>query len=429
MERRLSFGKIFLDWAVIIVETTYSLTIIRSFTFDSVFNNLNIGLVLFMMLAYLIRFGVSFKPIKEKKCRFLYLFLLVIYLVDVIQNLIHSDFASAGYAFFFMINTVLFYRYLYEIYIGSKSESILDNQIVKPYISICLLNIALVIIAAILIVLGIIDATSNPMPINTLIEDNVNKGVEYYYPGGLSIALSYSRIFSDAGVPVLTGLSHEPHVLLFLVIPSFFLLFGRVTSLLWKIVLIASYASVLFISTSTTAVICLVLVLLIDIIWNSVITHNKKFIFIVGIIILVVAIWGSGQLVEMMQAEMYRKIFEETGSLDYTANLLTYVVTPRGILGQGNFPKGFGMDIDGFQIGIVTFFLDIVFYCILLVNSIILILKKDIHFHYVGLASLYLLLHGLKLSVQLFSYPLFTFVIFLIGISFNYYRSKIISSK
>lgn len=401
------------DFAVIILQISRGLTIIGSGFDDILPIPYGIGWLCFMTLAYFIRFGTQSNYMQEKEKGIFKLF-FIIYFFDILQSLFLGN--SSGFVrIITLLYLYFFLKYLFALY---KDGGFDISVITRPYVGLSLYNVGVVLLSAILILMGVISPTSNQLSSNSLLYDNVVNGrTEYFFPGYLSVCTLNSRVLIDFGIPMLTGLSHEPHVFCMLILPSLFLLFGKRSSMLVKIGILLSYLLVMVVATSTTAFLCFSVVIIIEEIWSMLIGKNSKFqaFVIIGIIVFVVI---KGQLVSNLIVEM---MVERTtagsassGSMDYSAATLEYVVTPDSFFGSGNLPGGVGKKVLNSQIGFVTCILDLALYTWMLIMVFRNITSKNKYKHYVGMAVLYFSIHLLKLSYAIITYPFFLFMLFVI---------------
>lgn len=392
-----------IDYIVIIIQFGYHLSILSSF----IMMPYHIGITAFMALAYVIRFKRIADPFEFVLKSKLFVIFFIICLFDILQFIV-TDFGLGIGRAIITINFLLFVLYLDDIY-----KRLPDNEktaILAPYTVYGVYNVVTIILAAALIFFGVLSATSNPIALS-IMQDNIANESDYYFPGYLSVVIDINRVL--ANIPVLTGLSHEPHVLCFLVMPVAFLALGRIKSFVGRFIIYCAVVVLLIVSMSTTAITVFGIVILTEFIWSLGRTQKTSNILLMVIVIALAATYFVDVLSET-QLFMINKFDTNTGSLDYSENLLKYVVTPTGFLGTGNKGSGdFFVGADT-QIGFVTSFLDILFYIILCFKIVKLVLSKDNNTHYIGLACLYFALHLLKVSFLVFNYPYLVYVMFII---------------
>ena len=128
-----------------------------------------------------------------------------------------------------MFDMYLFMEYAYAVYDESRKKKINDiNSVFIPYEIFTVYNVVAVLLCAILLYVGVLNPYSNQLAPNSLTMSHyVNKGTIHFFPGFLSLTEGGMRGLISFNVPVLTGLSHEPHTLFLLIGPAFFLLLRR----------------------------------------------------------------------------------------------------------------------------------------------------------------------------------------------------------
>ena len=370
-----------------------------------------------MMCCYIKRFGLCFQFKKLMTRSFILVVFLLIYFFDIFQA-IFADPLSSLARLFCAINMFLFMAYVYNLIIYSNDNRISAIQkISRPYIYFALYNVVIVILAAFLIGAGIISATDNEIAVNSITRVDVEAGQVYYFPKYISIVTSNSRLFSLQGIPMVTGLSHEPHVLNYFLIPSFFILLSINKFQKYKFLVYGVMFITLLFATSTTVLVCLGLMFVIDSIWSIII--NRKLVNIIPMVLLVaVILYFGGTALELLQSEFIRKTVQDTDSMGYSQNILEYLLSPETLFGEGNAPRQFGYTMTTGNVGFVTFILDVSFFISILFCSLKLVFNRDSSIHYLGLASLYCILHTLKVPILFYSYPLYGFLL-LINVYFN----------
>lgn len=403
------------DAFVIIVQVTFLLSFVKVVTIDIIPFGYRINLLLFMVIVNLIRFkNISIKiPSILKSSSIFYIYCLI-FIFDVIQGAVFSDLGLAFARLMTFIDVLLFISYISKI--SNDKDSLLHNYL-KVYDIYGLYNVAAVLLCAILISLGVLSATDNPVGYNSLTYDNIeNNSTEYFFPGFLSIVNSSVRSLAVTGLPTFCGLSHEPHVLCFLVLPSFFFIQRKKMSVVLKTCIYVAYSMILLFTISTTAIAIFLSLIFIEIIWNTII--SRKYGMALIIIIFISFIFYVGRdFISLLLDEMIRKVTTETGSLEYSQAMLEYIISPHGILGNGNIVTGELTQILNNDVGFLTCILDLSFYIVFVVKTIKLVMSKDKGQHYIGLGLAYFAIHLLKVNILAFSYPYLAFMVFLLCLS------------
>lgn len=401
------------DWVFIILNITFYLSIIKVFTFDLIPTPPNITLFAFNLFSFMFNWKANMSFVTEIGKSVLLILLFLIYTFDVIQNIFINP-ESAVSRFFMLLSMLLFCAYLYNL-IG-KNKKYLTNVflIIKPYLLYSSYNVFIIILAGVLITMGILSPTSNMMSINSLTKVDVGSGQTYFFPGYISIVTESSRVLANWGIPMITGLSHEPHVVNYIILPSLFLLISNERTQKWRILIYATYVVVLFFAYSTTAIACLGFVLLIDSLWLFSLKRSFSSIIPLFIIVLIVIFGFGGTFYNLIVDEFIRKTITSTSSMEYSSAMIYYLTHPNSLFGTGNMP-GAIVEISSKDVGAITFLLDISFYGILIFSILKIVISKNKQAHYLGLACLYVALHSLKVNFMAFNYPYFVFVVFIVS--------------
>lgn len=413
MIRGKSIGLV--DYLVIIIQIGYHLSIVS----DWVVAKYNIGILVFMLITYLYRFRVLPINITVFSKNGLVSLFFIILLCDVFQSIFIDIGLFVGNVIF-TLNCLLFAQYLYNIF--NKLSMNEKYKLLHPYIVFGLYNVIVVIIAAILISTGLLNALSNPISAGVM-ENNIRiQDLHYYFPGYLSVLIDGYRVLES--IPILTGLSHEPHTLCFLIMPICFMSMQRVTKPLLRLLILFSFIAVMVISMSTTAIIVFSVMYAIEALWN--LGVSKKYSNIIVLLLLIVLVGKYfADLIDNTQFLMSSKIDTDTGSKAYSSNLLLYVVTPKALLGAGNMGVGDFFYGATNQIGLVTCVLDLLFYARLCLKVIRLVVSKNPELHYVGLGCLYFTAHALKVSFLVFGYPYLLFIVLIVDFLSGTHTKKV----
>lgn len=369
------------------------------------------------------RFGFKNRVLKIKGKSLLYVF-VSIYLVDAFQQLILGTFEGCLARLLQLFYIFLFMEYLYNIYLECNKKQKPFKRLTESYELFGIYNIVCVILCAFLLFIGIISPDDNPVKMNFLIKNDVETlGSNYFFPGHLSIAVSSMRALAQYNIPVLSGLTHEPHVLFYLIGPAFFLLLSRYANkTMIKIFLWLSILMVIFIASAATAIICFAVLLVINQIYNYTRGENKSrsTVLLIALIALSFYVISSGSEIlsetgNMLTEKTSTGVME--GSLGFSYCMLYYMFTPHALFGLGNVPGLSGLEVMDSEIGLVSCVLDVVFLVFLYVKAFKLCFSKDIKVHYWGMAVIYFLLHSLKNAYEIFDnqYLAFIFIFVLVA--------------
>ena len=410
----------FIDYVIIILEAVYFLSVLPSFTIDVILPLPHAtNLAVLMVLFYIIRFKGAFLLLRNIGKYPLIIIYLIIVFFDTLQNLV-MHFSTGIVVAVFFVNVFFFLEYLYSLSEECHKVRKPTVAVLAPYTLYSHYNVFVILFTAVLVVAGLLTVTAYPMPAIELIEDNVSLGQTYYFPGYLSVATQTNRIFEKDIVPMLTGLSHEPHVLALLILPSFFLSFTRQIKPIKKVLLYLTYLLVVVIGQSATAIAFFVVTIAIEFIWLFIVRKNYSSVIILALMALII-VFKAGSILDGITAMMMEKAGGDAisgeGSFGYTMQMLNYVISSTSLIGYGNYPTGAGFELVSCSPGYLTSFLDILFFLLFFVKSIMLLSHKEAYYHYVGLACFYFILHSLKVSFLVFHYPILTLMLFILVVT------------
>ncbi len=411
-------AKHILDMIVIVLNMTYRLSILGCFTIDLFPGDFPyLKLIVPLLAVYLLRFGAKFSFTAQIFKRHRYLsFWLIFFIFEAFQAIIISG--TIGF-FLNILYYLLMWEYLYGIY---KENSTLNgyDKICVPLECYTVYNCVVVLIAAVLIFSGVLNAFDNPVSdvFNVFKENHEHNHTDYYFPGYLSVCVPATNILAFLGIPILEGLSYEPHVLSYSIIPAWILLQASIKDKthIYKFISYFLLLSTVCISTSATAVICLIITIFFEILWYCLRKGDFRPLIVLFVFILLITLFLAPIYEELSEYLAY-KIGKEDGSRDYSESNLNYILYASDVLGRGIVNNHAGSELLNDNIGYISSLFIILLYIITVFKSIKLIVSSDVNLHYIGLACLYFWLHSLKLGIQAFSYPYFIFFIFIMAIS------------
>jgi hypothetical protein len=407
------------DVFIILFILTINLTIIQ----DIVFGNIPFAYRIFiniciLLIAFFIRFRR--RMFKIKYLPLMAVILCAIWVMDIVQLVIFRSSGLHITSLYILLTLYALYLYnsieYYTSFFSSYKKSF--EIIIRPYIYLSLFNVSIVILTFIFILLGVIQENSNPVEYS-LLTDNIQEGVDHFYPARLSIVSATQFRLSILGnVPVITGLTHEPHVLCFMIFPAlFFMLANQNLKKGIKYLIIAMFSFVGLISMSTTTFLCLIIVIIVHLLSNSLLRKRGYITLILAILFIIVGYSFFGTIFK--EAILFKTVIQ-TGSRDYSSNMLLYMLTPKSILGYGTVLVPQEIFSGNYQVGLISSFLLILFYLYFNINIITFIFSKNKVTHFLGLGLLYFSLHMLKLGNLIFEYP---FLIFIIVVPFAYCKN------
>lgn len=403
------------------METTYMISIVYCILFDGIPIHPYILLICTVLLCHIFRFGVKFSLfVVFKNSIIIYLFLLIL-LIDVIQNLL---FYESTMCFAILINAVLFLNYLTNCYLENRHRI---EFILKPYVYYSLYNVITSLFIVALVVLGI--SYQNNVVAFSIMNSNMTKAnVIYYFPYYLAVASNYH---SQMAFPVISGLSHEPNAIMYVILPSLFFISWHVQNKYYKLLIYILYVAMLVQTTSTTAIIFFSICIFIEAIWGYVVKKEKLIIYLSIILVLVFTFIIHDFLNDAYLLVNY-KVNRGDGSGETSAAMLTYLFSGDSLVGTGHFPPSYGLGLNkiGFGAGLIVGIMDLALFVLFVLQSIRLLTSRSVRFHYLGMGCLYYILHSLKVGYMIYWYPYMMFMIFLIEIAnMEYKKERVLMKK
>jgi len=402
--------KIF-DWIVVIFEITYSIAIPMHIFFITPIVKGMMALMFFSLFSHVIRFGFRFSIFSIKLRNWPLFLLILILLLDIFQAALLGDLNKTGYVGCLLLNNIFFLSYLNNL-LREKREF---DYALEPYLGYSLYNIFVIVIVTFLILAGFPWESNMLTDDIRVLEEDMAGGATYYFPYFLSIAADYHPIRIFGQLPGLSGLSHEPHIIMWIITPAVIMGFTNIKHKLIKTILIFVYIFIAVNSMSSMNLVCVLILVTFQAIWMTARSHNIwNLLFLTLLITLILFVFN--EILDTVFLQVISK-FESSGSKDYTSDMLKYIISFKGLFGYGNFPPSSGQYAVGESAGIITGLLDITLYVVLIYRSFILSISGEVKKHYLGLGFMYFLLHGLKLNYMLIIYPFFTYMIFLLCIT------------
>ena len=161
------------------------------------------------------------------------------------MNLVFGTFTGTyGYGMApFIFSNLTFYFILHNLFTNYKINFDIKTSlwlILRGYVYLSLISVVGVVIVFLLIkMFGFIPNINDIGETMNLFESNLrDPNFKYYFPYNLSVLMEYNEIrlpfFQEYGI--LTGLYHEPHIMTFLITPSYFILLGYIKAN-WKKIL------------------------------------------------------------------------------------------------------------------------------------------------------------------------------------------------
>lgn len=405
-----------IDWIVIIIMSTYGLALTGTYTIDVVSKGFPYNLFLFISFFHLVRFGLKFNFFFLLKKKTTLILFFLIYAIDVFQAGLFHTLDGTFRIFFISLTVFVFMSYLFNVYNFYKRRKCNGLEgVLRPYKAYVIYNLGVILLMFILIMIGI-PYELNPLGDDVmLISGHSEWNLDHYFPYCLCITMFFHNIFP---IPTLTGLSHEAHVIMFVITPGVFFLLSMKSK--WKYAILGAYLFTLIETTSTTAIVCATAVFLMELVRSAIV--KKKYDILLGTIFIgCVAVWLFSEFLSIVNAQVLYKLEGQDDSGATSQSMLEYLFSFRDIWGMGNFPKEYGLDLRGQSAGIITGFLDLFLYIKLWSVAFKCLLSRDVKINFIGLGCVYFFLHMSKLAYMSFSYLYFTFMLFVVVVLENYH--------
>lgn len=425
---------VLLDSIVILLQLCYRLSLLHAWIFDLIPIQPEVSIAFFMMFVYLLRFGTKLSFFKNKVNNPLIAIWIIVYFWEVFQGIFFFTELSAIKSLFLVIDYLFFVEYLYSVVKSFQVEGKSFEYIIKSYCVYNIYSLFIVLIASAFFFFGFIHVGDNPLPPNSLTIPNIEEAGEnlYSFPGYLSVVSPDARVLNAFNIPMLSGLSHEPHVYHYTILPAFFLvsfyLYKKKNIRLFYTYIFATLLS-LIISTSITSILVFPVCIFIHLFWQSQYDKNKiKYLLtlMLFIIVLVFVLYEFGDIFSSIVDLINAKSSSSDGSKDYSMQALLYFISPHSIIGHG-IHGNLGLDVlkDSIGVGIISSCLIVFGYLFTVYKAIRCVFSSSIIKHFIGLSSLYFLIHTLKVGALTFKYPLFIYIIFLLSMADYFAKQEI----
>ena len=405
-----------IDWIVIIIMSTYGLALTGTYTIDVVSKGSPYNLFLFVCFFHLVRFGLKFDflfVLKKKNILILFFF---IYIIDVFQACLYHTFDKTCRIIFLTLTVFVFMSYLFNVhnFHRKRGRNGLED-VLHPYKAYVIYNLVVILLMFILITMGV-PYQLNPLGDDVmLISGHSEWKLDHYFPYYLCMTMFFHDIFP---IPTLTGLSHEAHVIMFVITPGVFFLLGMRSK--WKYAIFGMYLFTLIETTSTTAIVCALVVFSMEILRSAIIKRKCR-LLLGAVVIGGVCVWLLSELLSIVHMQVLYKLEGQDDSGATSQSMLEYLFSFRDIWCLGNFPKEYGLELRGQSGGIITGLLDLLLYVKLWIVAFKCLLNQNKEVNFIGLGCMYFFLHMSKLSYMSFSYLYFTFILFVVVVLENYH--------
>lgn len=377
----------------------------------------SIQLLFFLSILYLFRFRR--KTIKGSKINgMLVHFLFGLYLWEIFQGIIiGGDFNAVLVSVTNLLSTYIAYKYINNIINIEKNI----YPVINAYSFYMYYTLFIVIVSSVLILGSVINPYSNPLGLNSLFMTNMEiDNTAYYFPGFLSVVYGTPSIFMSAlNFPSLSGLSHESQAMFFTIYPALFLLYYKKSDMHTERKILLVFIITTIITTSLTAVICFLFTYFLHIFWKFKDKNQIKSALIIILLVFIVTLYViKSQFNNIINAFILEKAnFDTVGSSgSYSLGLLSYIISPSSLLGQGIYGSTAEQGMEYTQnCGYISSLLLISFYLFFLYSSLRNIYSDKLICHSVGLASFYFIAHSFKYGIQVFNNNYLFFMVFILA--------------
>ena len=417
-----------IDLLVIVVQISANMTIIPYYIYANFepFRLVPLVNALLTLILLLMRFRGKIYPIKTIFSYYPLKFFLLLIFFQFLSGISKQEVSYILAPIIFAVNFFVLLIYVNNMYEYNIRNSPTSNSAFfksnSIYTSFALLNVGLVLISVIFYITGVLVPFTNSINhlYPQLLGSNIDFGGAYYYmPGHLSIQLPDSRLGFSWGT--LSGLTHEPHVFGYLVFPSLFLLLSKYAkNRLISNFLIVTFAIAGLLSFSVTTFLVISAIFVIKFIGDK---AYFKLIVVSTIFFGLSIINFNVEILDSIGKYTYMKISTNTSSIHYTANKIESILYPKTILGDGVMLLG--KTTEERNGGFFTSILYILFYISIFVSLFKIIFSNNRQNSLVGLAFLYFILHGFKLSSSVFAMP---YTIYFLTLMAIYYKSNLMHS-
>lgn len=408
--------KVFFDTIFIAAYSVGTFSLLKYVTYALFPISEAIQLFLFSFIIYIVRFGGKVRKRRIVGGNLMYT-LVCLYIWEMIQGVVvGTSFDAILVSGVNLLSTFVAFKYMNNLICDYSSI----NPVLDAFSRYYKYTIFVVITSSILIFASILSPFSNELSANSLLKSNMEiSGTSYFFPGFLSVVYNTPSVcLSALNFPSLSGLSHESQAMYFTIYPALFLLY-RTPARHRERNVIYIFLITTILTTSLTAAVCFMITYSLHLVWKSFVkkqlssTFVFSFVFCVLVIIVILSQLGTyiGSYVQDKAS------FDTAGSSGaYSLSLLSYIVSPKGILGQGIYGSSSEIALlSSGNCGYISSCIIIVFYIVLFCSCIKNVFSKNTICHSIGLASFYFFAHSFKYGVQIFNSNYIFFIVFLLS--------------
>ena len=350
------------------------------------------------------------------------IFILLLY--NILNVTLHGG--TSIYILEILLIDILFYIILSRLYNSVNLRDVYSHNFIKyvsaGYIGITLISVVGVFISFVLLQMGYNNEETIAVD---FMEANMEDGLYYVRSFFTVNYVTYNirlPFFQDFGY--LCGLFHEPHVFAYGVFPGLILLLGFTKNKMYRFFAVVSMVLVILFTVSATNIlvsfVCLVVFIFVKAQKN--IINALLITLVIGIIV----VWYINYDNTVLNFVLER-LDSDNSSQQTSKDLLLFALTPKTLFGTDffstSFIKGSGNNQD---IGLVVFSFFLVFLIKYFHNVIKLLRTNTPESLTIGIASLYYILHSLKIGMSMFTQTLPILLIYLQFVVLNHYgRNKV----
>ena len=418
-----------IDFFVIIVQISFKVTIIPYYIYSEFPYNMNLLILVngFVVLALLLhRFKGKIYNVKKLLYFGPFFIFTLLILLQILTGLVKWELKYIIFPITLLFNYIVFLLYLNNLFVFKALENpnqdslAVFKKVNSFYINFSLFQIILVLGTAILFLFNFIQILNYNIDdlYPQLLGDNVSHGTRYFMQYWSSMMTTNIRLDTIA-IGTFTGWTHEPHVFAYLTFPSLFFCLSNYNLQKSKaILIILLFFSACLLSFSTTSFLSVVLVLLMK--YSAKI---QSFFLFLGILFFGFIIFQLQEieLLESISSNVSNKLFNQTSSAEYSLNNLRAILVPQSAFGDGILLLSTDLNKSG---GLLTSFLYIIFYVVLIKKLLRVIRSKDQEFALIGMGFMYFFIHGFKLSSAVFAMPYTVYMLTLFTVFYIYIFKK-----
>lgn len=388
------------------------LTYVPSVVFPGWRYNKYIGVIVLLFVLIIINYKkTKITNTKTQSILFLYTGIL---LTDIFVLLLNNNLETTIRSAVLILLYILFYIFLTNY---SRTEKELIGKLITPYLFFSIFIIFTGITVYILSWTEIVNYETYLIPENYGYEYTKEVDIsseqlitEDYLvtPLFLTILSTFSRL--PGVLPfVLNGMSYEPHVACFFILPSYFLIDHLKINNTGRTIIKFGYYSFLLLSLSVSGILIFSFVNLIRLFHTNFFKGIASFIFIVISLSFLLKLTELGRVISGF---LNYKLFESK-SKDVSANYLKNILDPNEVIGDGFLvvPESGIFNAEGN--GLYETLIFLILYGYITHTLLRLYRIKSKYSKMVFWTLLYLTIHSFKIPYHIINYPFVFFLVFI----------------